>query len=442
MKRRPDMSVDKNISAAKKFVEVGLNQKNIGAIMAGLCSPDLVLEAPGVPAAVGSSQGYQVFYDAVHGWTDAFPDVRVDIAHLVTEDTSASFDLVYEGTHAKEFLGVPATGERVRGGELWFVDFDDDGRFKSVRICEYGTSLLTSLREAAARRATEEQNKQLTRRYYAELMSSGDLTFVDRYFSEKFEFTNPTHSEPYRGQEFKELVKMLRGAFPDLAFSIEHLLAQGDTVVAHWTARGTHTGTPLRTLRGDIPARARPFVIDGMSWLRLEAGRFVEARINEDTLGLLTQIGGLPAPGTPVPPPLTTREENLRLIGRYFDELMNQGRLEVIDELIAERFSFHIPTLPEPIRGREGMRAFVTGLRIGLPDIRFTVERLAAEGNKAAARWYVEGTHAGPFLGIPPTNRKVKDQGVDIFVISEGKIAEIWVNENDLGLLSQLGALG
>ncbi len=436
------MSLEKNISAAKKFVEIGLNQKNIGSIMTGLCAPDLVLEAPGVPAELGRSQGYQLFHDAVHEWTQAFPDVRVDIAHLVTDDTTASLDLLYEGTHAREFLGVPATHETVRGAELWFVELDEDGRFKRVRICEYGTPLLTSLREAEARRAVEERNKQLTRRYYSELMSEGDLSFVDHYFSEKFEFTNPTHSEPYRGQEFKGLVKMLRDAFPDLTFSLEHLVAQGDTVVAHWTARGTHTGTPLETLRGDIPARERSFVIDGMSWLRIEDGRFVEARINEDTLGLLTQLGGLPAMGNPVPPPGTTREENLQLIGRYFDELMSQGRLEVIDELIAERFSFHIPTLPEPIRGREGMRAFVTGLRTGLPDIQFTVERQVAEGNRAAARWYVEGTHAGPFLGMPPTYRRVRDQGVDIFVFSGGKIAEIWVNENDLGLLAQLGALG
>ena len=93
-----------------------------------------------------------------------------------------------------------------------------------------------------------EENKTLARRYYAELMSNGDLSFVDKYFLPEFEFTNPTHVEPYRGQEFKDLVTMLRGAFPDLKFTIEHLMGEGDTVVGHWTARGTHTGTPLKTL--------------------------------------------------------------------------------------------------------------------------------------------------------------------------------------------------
>lgn len=291
--------------------------------------------------------------------------------------------------------------------------------------------------------SVQEENKTLARRYYAELMSGGDLSFVDKYMADEFEFTNPTHVEPYKGQEFKDLVTMLRGAFPDLKFTVEHLLAQGDTVVGHWTARGTHTGTPLKTLKGDIPAKGNPFVIDGMSWLRFKDGKFVEARINEDTLGLLMQIGAIPVPGGEAPAAAQpSGDDLLKVVGRYFGELMSEGKFEVIDEIIAERFSFHIPTLPEPIRGKDGMRGFVTGLRTGFPDIKFTIERQIAEGDKAAARWFIEGTHNGPFLGMPPTGNKIKDQGVDIFVFQGDKIAEIWVNENDLGLMRQLGAFG
>jgi steroid delta-isomerase-like uncharacterized protein len=285
---------------------------------------------------------------------------------------------------------------------------------------------------------TEEANKVLARRYYAELMSNGRLEFVDEMMAPEFEFTNPTHPEPYRGADFKNLVSMLRGAFPDLKFTVEHLVAEGDTVVGHWTARGTHTGTPLHTLSGEIPAKGNPFVIDGISWLRFQNGKFVEARINEDTLGLLMQIGAIPAP--PAAAPASTPQENLQTARRYFLELMNQGAFGIIPEIMSPNVTFRIPTLPDAIRGHEGIVQFVTGLRTGFPDLSFEIERQVTEGDKVAMRWFISGTHRGTFLGMPPTGNKIHDQGIDIFVFQGGKIAEIWVNENDLGLMKQLGA--
>jgi steroid delta-isomerase-like uncharacterized protein len=284
----------------------------------------------------------------------------------------------------------------------------------------------------------QESNKALALRYYSELMSNGRLAFVDEFMAPEFEFTNPTHPEPYRGAEFKDLVLMLRGAFPDLHFTVEHLLAEGDTVVGHWTARGTHTGTPLKTLAGDIPAKGNRFTIDGISWLRIVNGKLVEARINEDTLGLLIQIGAIPAPGGPAPS--STPQENMALAQRYFNELMNTGAFDIIPDIMSPNIVFRIPTLPEPIRGHEGIRQFVTGLRTGFPDLKFDIERQIADEDKVAMRWYINGTHNGPFLGMPPTGNKIHDQGIDVFLFQGGKISEIWVNENDLGLMKQLGA--
>jgi steroid delta-isomerase-like uncharacterized protein len=230
---------------------------------------------------------------------------------------------------------------------------------------------------------------------------------------------------------------MLHGAFPDVHLTVEHLIAEGDTVVGHWTGSGTHNGV-LHTIMGDIPPSGKRFVIDGMSWLRIVDGKIVESLANEDTLGLLQQIDVLPSNSVPIS---TTPQENKAIVARYFNEVLNQGKLEVVDEIMSPNFAFRIPTLPEPVRGPEGMKQFVTGLHNGFPDIHFTVEREAAEGDKVASRWKIVGIHKGEFLGVPPTGNRVEDQGVDIFRIADGKIAEIWVNENDLGLMQQLGVI-
>lgn len=286
----------------------------------------------------------------------------------------------------------------------------------------------------------ETKNKAIARRYYDEILNQGRLETIDELMSADFMFTIPTHPDPYHGPEgFKDLVRMLRGAFPDVHLTIEHLLADGDTVVGHWTGSGSHTGGPLHTVMGDLPASGKRFVIDGMSWLRMVNGKIVESLANEDTMGLLLQLGVIPSPGAAKVQ--TTPDQNKAIVRRYFGELMSDGKMEVIQQIVHPNFAFRIPTLPEPVRGQDGMTGFVTGLRAGFPDIKFTIERIMADGDKVAARWSITGTHKGTFLGIPASNNKIKDQGVDIFRFDGGRIIEIFVNENDLGLLQQMGAI-
>ena len=133
--------------------------------------------------------------------------------------------------------------------------------------------------------------------------------------------------------------------------------------------------------------------------------------------------------------------ENKGIAQRYFSELMNQGRLEIIDEIFTEDCQFHITTIPVPVPTRDGMRQFTNTLRGAFPDIRFEVEHMIAEGDKVLARWRLSGTHSAPFLGIPATGARVNDHGNDIFHFRNGQIKEVWVNEDSLHLMRQLGAI-
>ncbi len=279
-----------------------------------------------------------------------------------------------------------------------------------------------------------EAKKSIAQRYYQEILNDAKLNVIDDLMSEDFMFTIPTHPEPYYGPNgFKELVMMLHGAFPDVHLDVKHLLVDGDTVVGHWIGSGTHIGGPLHTVKGDIPASGKHFVIDGVSWLKIVDGKIVESLANEDTLGLMRQIGVIPAE-----PSVTSPEASKALARSFFEKLIGQGRIDLIPSLIAPDFILHLPMLPTPIRGQAGLKHFIGMMREAFPDICYTLEREMCDNTMTALRWHMNATHKGQFRGIPATGNSVEMQGVSIFRLDQGQISEIWINENDLGLMEQL----
>jgi steroid delta-isomerase-like uncharacterized protein len=135
------------------------------------------------------------------------------------------------------------------------------------------------------------------------------------------------------------------------------------------------------------------------------------------------------------------KEQNKEIVTRYFTEILSAGSLAAIDELMRADFVFHIATIPAGVRGIPAYKQFVQGLRSAFPDGIFAIESQIAEEDRAAARWTFKGTHKGSFLGIAPTGKVVTDYGIDIFHFGDGKITDIWANEDAFGLLTQLGAI-
>ena len=132
-------------------------------------------------------------------------------------------------------------------------------------------------------------------------------------------------------------------------------------------------------------------------------------------------------------------EQNKQLIRRVFEEVYNQGNLDVVEELASRDFVAHSPT--EDVHGTDGVKQFVTDLRTAFPDLHTTIEDLIAEGDRVVARFTATGTHTGPYKGIPPTGKHGKITGIDIERIVDGKSVECWTNTDDLGMLQQLGVV-
>jgi steroid delta-isomerase-like uncharacterized protein len=136
-----------------------------------------------------------------------------------------------------------------------------------------------------------EQNKALVRRWVEEGWNGGNLDLVDTLYADGYTLHDP--AMPVHGRAgFKQYVAMYRGVFPDLHFTIEDLLAEGDTVAWRITARGTHKGALM-----GIPPTDKPVAISAIIVSRFVDGKWAEDWLNIDMLGMLQQIGALPAPG-------------------------------------------------------------------------------------------------------------------------------------------------
>ena len=135
-----------------------------------------------------------------------------------------------------------------------------------------------------------EQNKAIVRRLFEELWNKGNLSVADQLFSPNYANHDPSTPDVGRGPESeKKRATLYRTAFPDLQLTIEDLLAEGETVMARWSCRGTHKGD----LSGIAPT-GKQFTISGVSIARLANGKMAEGWVNWDALGLMQQLGVVP----------------------------------------------------------------------------------------------------------------------------------------------------
>jgi steroid delta-isomerase-like uncharacterized protein len=125
-----------------------------------------------------------------------------------------------------------------------------------------------------------------------------------------------------------------------------------------------------------------------------------------------------------------------------FEDIWNQGKLAVIDEIIdadhIDRGPSALPWLPA---GREGTRMFVTIYRNAFPDLHFVIEEQIAEGDVVASRWTGTGTQKGELGGMPPSGRSVNISGVATDRFRDGKVVESWGIFDQFAMLQQLGAM-
>ncbi|HEY7640226.1 MAG TPA: ester cyclase [Steroidobacteraceae bacterium] len=129
---------------------------------------------------------------------------------------------------------------------------------------------------------------------------------------------------------------------------------------------------------------------------------------------------------------------NKELVRRFYRDVYVDWNMSAVDDAIAPQFRSH----DWPQSGATGPAAFrdyYRTFRATVPDARYEVDDLIAEGDRVVVRWRMFGTHEGEFRGIAPTHRRIELKGIAIYRVQAGKLAERWVVSDLHGVLEQIG---
>lgn len=138
-----------------------------------------------------------------------------------------------------------------------------------------------------------EQNKSIIYRWVQAGWNEGNLDLADELYGSDYVYHDPMALDLGTGPEaIKRVVQTYRGALPDIHFTVDEMVAEGDKVAWRWTARGTHQGPLL-----NFPPTGKTATVTGTVISRFAGGKWVEDYNHWDTLGMLQQMGIIPSMG-------------------------------------------------------------------------------------------------------------------------------------------------
>jgi len=266
-----------------------------------------------------------------------------------------------------------------------------------------------------------EENKAILRRYVEELCNTGNYGVLDEIIHPNMRKSGggPQANGPER---VKQGIQEIRKKHPDFHRTIIDMVAEGNKVVLYSTLSGTHTAEGSD---GFAPTGEAVEMTGVATWF-IEDGKIVEEPWSCWNFADLYH-------------PLSKGA-----IRQFVEKVWNGGDLEAADQYIASDYVRHDPTAPEDVQGIAGFKEVVAMYRAALPDLHLQIEDLIAaenQGETVALRWSGTGTHQSELMGVAPTGKQVNSSGNTFLRLENGKIAEEWVQWDNLGLLQQIGAL-
>jgi predicted ester cyclase len=302
--------------------------------------------------------------------------------------------------------------------------------------------------------AYEEKVRDLVLTMYNEVWNKGNMAAADDAVSPDFDDHPPTRffdvgrTGP---SALTEAAQSFRSAIPDFHDTPELVLVEGDRAAYLGMISGSQTGPMF-----GFDPKDRRMRVWGINIFALKDDLISERWGQFDVLTMMQQLGVAPGPPTPEAPAEdpypygdpgraaddapTDIAANKAVYERMVNEVVNQGKYDVVDEIFHPDYVDHVAP-PGTTPGLEGVKEIFNMFRTGFPDVKFNIDQMIGEGNYVATLVHGEGTHTGQFVAFPPSGKHAVWRSVGFFRIQDGKIREHWGIPDLLGLLIQIGVI-
>jgi predicted ester cyclase len=291
--------------------------------------------------------------------------------------------------------------------------------------------------------ADTETNKAVVERWL-ELWNTQDLTIADEVFATDYVPHMPHYPDIVDVESYKAEIATIPTNIPDFHATLEDIIAEGDRVVARFTAAGTASGAFM-----GITVDGVPYTNTWIIMFRFAGGKIVEEWLQYDLLGVLEQWGAMP-PSRPTPESYTwgppsevigdpgDPAENKLLAMRIVTQFYNGKDIAGFEETHSPDVITHNPVIPGSPLDVEGYKQAALMHLAAIPDWHVDVHALIAEADKVAVYGTITGAHQGDLMGIPPSGKEVELTCMTIHRFADGKVVETWWAYDALGMMQQI----
>jgi steroid delta-isomerase-like uncharacterized protein len=296
-----------NLAVVRSFYEDGVNRADL-SVFDRVAAPNVVYHGATVTDESGLEALKRVYGEALTG----FPGLQYTLLTSVADGDAVALRYSAAGVHAEEFRGLAPSGKTITWTHSVFVNVEC-GRISEMwaeinqldRLREFGilategpatrmasaasgspATPVVLAESASCAPQSPEETIAVVDRVRAEVYNAGNFGVMPEIFADGYLHGSANGPDAFGIDEGARRIGGFVTALPDLEWTFDDVIAEGDRVAARWTIRGTHDGDLL----GFTPT-GKPVEFTGISFFTVRCGKVVEFQTEMDAAGLLEQVG-------------------------------------------------------------------------------------------------------------------------------------------------------